>query len=247
MNRTKSQFTGCILGLGLLLAAGQSAHALQASWDVPFTPSAWTRGTTPGSLYAEWNVFNDNLSPTPAGVQDTTPEVANFGGGTYNVAETTGGSFLTSGNNIYSPFNATQFQFTVGNAASGSGDVYLHIASLGNFNTTLQQAFTNFTLNGIAGTYQELFREVTSITPPGAPPSDSYEIEALVSWLGVTHAPSFVLGFDAIGPHASLDQLSLDVGPVAPVPLPAAAYFMATGLVGLWTMARRKKASRLSS
>jgi len=223
-----------------VLAAGQSAHALQASWDVPFTPSTWTRGTTPGSLYAEWNIFNDNLSPTPAGVQDTTPEVGNFGGGTYNVAETTGGSFLTSGNNIYSPFNATMFQVTVNNAVANS-DVYLRISSVGGFNTQLQQAFTGFTLNGIAGTYEELFREVSVIAPPGAPPSDSYEIEALVSWLGISHGSSFTMAFNAIGPHVSLDQLSLDVGPVAPVPLPAAAYLMASGLVGLWTMARRKK------
>src|SRR5262245_56856491 len=144
MNRTKSTFTGCILGLGLLLAAGQSAHALQASWDTAFTPPTWTRGTTPGSLYGEWNIFNDT-NTSQAGVQDNSPEVANFGGGTYNIAETTGGSFLTSGGNIYSPFAPTVFQFTVGNAASGSGDVYLRISSLGNFNTTLQQAFTNFT------------------------------------------------------------------------------------------------------
>lgn len=232
MNSTKSKFTGCILGLGLLLAGGQSAHAVQAIWDNSYTPSAWTRGTTPGSLYAEWNIFNDDLPA--ASIQDTSPEVSNFGGGTYKVAELTGAAFLTSGGNIYSPVAPTAFDFTIGNVAGGTHDFYLRIASLGAFDTTLNQSFTNFQLNGLAGTYTQLFN-----TPAG--PGQGNEVEALVTWLNVPNASLFQLNWNAIGSSVSLDQLSLDVGPVAPVPLPAAAYFMATGLVGLWTMARRKK------
>ncbi|HMU54943.1 MAG TPA: VPLPA-CTERM sorting domain-containing protein [Nitrospira sp.] len=232
MNRTKSTFTGCILGLGLVLAAGQAAHATTAVWDSSFTPSGWTRGSTPGSLYAEWNVFNNDGGG--ANIVDTTPDVGNFGGGTYNVTETTGAAFLTGGN-IYSFAAPTAFDFTAGNVAGGPRNVYLRLASLGNYDSTLKSAFTNFTLNGITGTYTELFNEVGSFAG-----QTSVETEGIVSWLNVPSSSSFLLKWNAIGSSVSLDQLSLDVGPVAPVPLPAAAYLMASGLMGIATMARRK-------
>lgn len=232
MKSTKSTLTGCMLGLGLLLVAGQPAHAVQAVWDSSFTPSDWTRGSTPGSLYAEWNIFNDNIAG--GNIQDTTPEVANFGGGTYRVEETTGAAFLTSGGNIYSPVAPTAFEFTVANVASGTHDVFLRLASLGNFDTTLNRSFTNFELNGLSGVYSQMFN-----VDVGA--GQGSEVEALVSWFGVPSASSYLLKWNAVGSSVSLDQLSLDMGAVAPVPLPAAAYFMASGLVGLWTMARRKK------
>ena len=232
MNSTKAKFTGGILGLGLLLAAGQSAHATQAIWDVAYTPSSWTRGSTPGSLYAEWNIFNDNIAG--GNIQDTSPEVSNFGGGTYQVAELTGSAFLTSGGNIYSPTFPTVFDFTTGNVAAGLHDVYLRIGSLGNFDTTVGRSFTNFQLNGINGAYTQLFNvEVGN--------GQGSEVEAVVSWLGVSGGAPLQLTWNAIGSSTSLDQLSLDVGPVAPVPLPAAAYLMASGLAGLVAMARRRK------
>ena len=235
MNRTKSSFTGCILGLGLLLAASQPAHATSAMWDSSFTPSGWARGTTPGSLFAEWNVFGP-ATPAPL-PPNTTPEVANFGGGTYSLLETTGTAPILGNGNIHkSGASGTPMAFalTVGNVPSGPSDVYLRIGSLGAFNTTLNQSFTNFQLNGIAGTYAELF---STAAGGGA---GSREVEALVSWLGVPNAASFLLTWNAVALNVSLDQLSLDVGPT-PVPLPAAAYLMASGLVGLATMARRKQ------
>ena len=236
MNRTKSKFTGCVLGLGLLLTAAGSAHATTAVWDSTFTPSGWTRGATPGSLYAEWNVFGP---ATPAPLPPlTTPDVANFGGGAYSLLETTGaGSIFSSGNISRSGASGpgTAFALTVGNVSSGPSDIYLRIGSLGAFDTTLNQSFTNFQLNGINGTYQELF----NVGAGGGP--GSREVEALVSFLGVPGASSFLLTWNAIGVNASLDQLSLDVGSVAPVPLPAAAYLMASGLAGIVALARRRR------
>jgi hypothetical protein len=232
MNRTTSKFTGCILGLGLLLAAAESAHAATGAWDNTFTPSGWTRGGTVGTHYAEWNFFNDDLPA--ANIQDTTPEVSLFGGGAYQVAELTGAPFITSGGNIYSPQFPTAFNLTAGNLGGGLSNVYLRVATLGFVDTGLGRSFTNFTLNGIAGTYTELFNAALG-------PGQGNELEALVSWLGISHSGSLSIAFNASGSSVSFDQLSLDVGPVAPVPLPAAAYLMASGLVGLWTMARRKK------
>jgi hypothetical protein len=221
-----------MLGLGLLLATGQPAHAVQAVWDNTFTPSGWTRGSTVDTHYAEWNIFNDDIAG--GNIQDTSPEVSIFGGGAYTVAELTGAAFLTSGGNIYSPVAPTAFEFTVGNVASGTYDVFLRIASLGNFDTTLNRSFTNFQLNGLSGVYSEMFN-----TAVGG--GQGNEVEALVTWLGVSNASPFVLSWNAVGSSVSLDQLSLDVGPVAPVPLPAAAYLMASGIAGIAALARRRQ------
>lgn len=234
MNRTKSILTGSMLGLGLLLAAGQPAHAVQAVWDNTFTPSGWTRGSTVGTHYAEWNIFNDDI---PGGnIQDTSPDVSLFGGGTYQVAETTGAVFLTSGGNIYSPNAAPAFDFTAGNLGGNptdTRDVYLRLGSLGNSTGIPPQSYTNLLLNGMPGAYTYLFNNPF--------PGLGDEVEALVFWDNVPNASLFTLTWNAIGTSVSLDQLSLDVGPVAPVPLPAAAYLMASGIAGIAALARRKK------
>lgn len=237
MNRIKSTFTGCMLGLGLSLAASQSVYAVGGVWDTPWAPSDWTRGTTSGTLYAEWNSFAPTTpAPLPA---LTSPDIANFGNGTYSLLETTGGGSIFSSGNISRSGGpgtpGTEFAWTIGNIPSGPTDVYLRIGSLGAFNTTLNQSFTNFQLNGVSGMYQELFNTAST---GGA---GSREVEALVSWLGVSGTSSFLLTWNAIGPNASLDQLSLDVSPVAPVPLPAAVYLMVSGLVGIAALARRRQ------
>lgn len=236
MNRMKSIFTGSVLGLGFLLAASQSVYAVGGVWDTPWAPSDWTRGTTSDTLYAEWNTFGPGTpAPLPA---LTTPDVTIFGGGTYSLLETTGTAPILSNGNIHKSGAAGSpmaFALTVGNVPSGPTDVYLRIGSLGAFDTTLSQSFTNFQLNGQNGTYQELF----SAAAGGG--SGSREVEALVSWLGISGTSSFLLTWNAVALNVSLDQLSLDVGPVAPVPLPAAVYLMASGLVGVAAMARRRK------
>ncbi|BCA56669.1 hypothetical protein W02_38090 [Nitrospira sp. KM1] len=225
-----------MLGLGLVLTAGQSAYAAAGVWDNTFTPSSWTRQSTPGSLYAEWNSFSNDAG-TAANIVATNPDVANFGGGTYNLSENGSGgtAFIVGGTagNIYSFAAPTAFDFTVGNVAGGPRDVYMRIGSVGNFDTTLNRSFTNFTLNGVAGTYQELFNQAAGGAMGGN------EVEAVVSWLNVAPASSFLLNWNAIGSSVSLDQLSLDVGPT-PVPLPAAIYLMGSGLVGIAAMARRR-------
>ncbi|SPP63383.1 VPLPA-CTERM sorting domain-containing protein [Nitrospira lenta] len=205
MNNRTSLFTGGLLGLGLLLAAGQPAHAVQAVWDGAYTQV--------GPHYAEWNAFNDNI---PGGnIQDNTPDVSHIGGG-----------------NIYSPSSPTAFTLTAGNLGSGTSNVFLRVATVGAFDTTLNQSLTGFTLNGVSGAYSQLFNETITGGFGGN------EVEGLVSWLGVTHTGSLNIAFHAIGSSVSLDQLSLDV---APVPLPAAVYLMGSGLAGIAAMARRRQ------
>lgn len=222
MNNMKSIFTGSMLGLGLLLAAGQPAHAVQAVWDGAYTQA--------GSHYAEWNFFNDTI---PGGnIQDNTPEVSHIGGGSYQVAETTGSAFLTSGGNIYSPSSPTAFTLDANSLGSGTSNVFLRVATVGAFDTTLGQSLTGFTLNGLTGAYSELFNETITGGFGGN------EVEGLISWLGVTHTGSLNIAFNAIGSSVSLDQLSLDV---AAVPLPAAVYLMGSGLAGIAAMARRRQ------
>jgi hypothetical protein len=221
MNSMKSIFTGSLLSLGLLLAAGQPAHAVQAVWDSAYTPLS-------GS-YAEWNIFNDT-NTAAANIQDNTPDVSLIGPGSFQVSETFG-AFLTSGGNIYNPAFPIVIDLSASGLGAGTADVYLRVSTLGDFNTTLNQSLTGFTLNGVAGTYTELFNQVITGGFGGN------EVEALVTWLGVTHTGSLAIAFNSIGSSVSLDQLSLNV---APVPLPAAAYLMASGLVGIAAMARRR-------
>ncbi len=216
MNHMKSILTGSMLGLGLLLAAGQPAHALQAVWDGAYTQT--------GADYAEWNIFNSN--------PDTSPDVSLLGSGSYHVGDTTSGAFLTSGGNIYNPSFPLVVSVTANGLGAGTSNVYLRVATLGAFDTALNQSLTGFTLNGAAGTYTELFNEVITGGFGGN------EVEGLVSWLGVTHTGALNIAFNAIGGSVSLDQLSLDV---AAVPLPAAVYLMGSGLAGIAAMARRRQ------
>lgn len=232
MNRTKSKFTGCILGLGLLLAGGQSAYAVQAVWDNTFTPAGWTRGSTVGSHYAEWNIFSNENGMN---VLDTTPDVSLFGGGAYRLEETNGVGIITGSSNIYSFAGPQAFTLTangLGGAPSNTRDVYLRFASVGNFDPATSRSYSNFTLNGIGGVYMELFK---------AGATQGTEVEAVLSWTNVSNALPLTFAWTGFAPHISLDQLSLDVGPVAPVPLPAAAYLMASGIAGIAALARRKQ------
>jgi hypothetical protein len=102
MNRMKAIVTGSLLGLSLLLGAGQPAYAaaVMGQWNNTWTPSAWTRRITPGTLYAVWNVFNNETVGGGKPIEDTTPDAGNFGGGTYRLREGSVGGYIdsTSGN-----------------------------------------------------------------------------------------------------------------------------------------------------
>jgi hypothetical protein len=126
----------------------------------------------------------------------------------------------------------------MGGAPSDTRDVYLRLGSVGEFNASLNRSFTNFLLNGTSGTYSLLYNE-TVVGGFGG-----NEVEALVSWLGVPNASSFRLTWNAVGSSVSLDQLSIDIGPgrsPAPIPVPGAVYLFGSGIIGLATMARRKR------
>jgi len=229
MNSMKVIVTGSMLSLGLLLSGGQPAQAVQAVWDGAYTPLG-------AGNYAEWNIFNDDGAA--AGIQDSTPDVSLIGSGSYTVSETTGGAFLTSGGNIYSPAAATAFNFvadSLGGNPTGTRDVYLRLASVGSFDDTLQRSFTNFKLNGVDGVYSQLFKETITGGFGGE------EVEGLVVWEDAPNNQPLTFTWEAIGDSVSLDQLSLDVGAVSAVPVPAAAYLMASGLAGLAALVRRKQ------
>jgi hypothetical protein len=231
MRKNKVLLAGGTLIATLFLSG--TAGATQAVWDASFTPAGWTRGSTTGSRYAEWNVFTDDANASL--IVDQTPEVSNFGGGTYQLTETSGTAFLTSGGNIYSFAAPTGFTFSAsGSSDTGTRDVYLRVGSVGN--VVSNRSFTGFTLNGIAGTYSELYSETVTGGFGGS------EIEALLFWNDIANASTFNFAWNAVGSSVSLDQLSLDISPVTAVPVPAALWLLGSALTGLMTIGRRQSA-----
>lgn len=182
-----------------------------------------------GTIHAEWNVFSDDADATL--IVDNTPDVASFGPGLKQTKENTGGAFLTSGGNIYSPAVATDFTVTLGGyvpTVAGTRVVALRTATLGN-----ELDYASMLLNGLAGTRYETFRENITGGFGGA------EVETLWLWT-LTDATSYVFDFNAAASSVSMDQIAAYVGPINAVPEPGTWALMAggLGLVGVWRMRR---------
>jgi hypothetical protein len=191
-------------------------------------PGSWTRGNA-NSLYAEWDVFG--------AVSDSSPDIgsANLTSGV--VAETTGGSFI-SGGNIYA-FGGAGI-WTISLAGSGAGPVvgdnataYLQLTSRG---TALD--LSSVKLGGVNAASTTLLSSIVLGGFGGN--EDSY----LFSW-STTGLANWNFGFTATGPHMSLASLAVDINTVsaAPaVPVPAAAWLFGSAVVGLGSVAKRRKA-----
>lgn len=226
--------TGALLAAGVL--GGGMAHAAGGVWNYtgafaggvgPGNGSGanasnpWISAPAPGSHYAEWNLFNS--VPT-----DATPDIA----GAASVTETTGGSFLTGGGNIYSPFVATAFTATLAGGGTGLYDVWLRIETLGELPLAVAK------LNDLPGTLTETFSEDTTIVTPGGA-STSHEKEWYWKWT-VPAASSYEFKFGASAASMSLDQLALYVAPAAAVPEPQTYALFAVGLGLIGVIARRR-------
>jgi len=211
-----------VLALTLGLAFSSSAFATQAVWN---STNPW--GSVTPVSYAEWNIFN--------GTSDSSPDVAVTAGTTASVVETSGGSFVTGGGNIYSFSGATSFTATLSGSTSGLFDVYLRIGTLGTL------ANTTATLNGLSATSVLQFNEDQGTVMGGA----TAEQELYWKWTSVSAASLYTFKFTSTSSSMSLDQLALaavSVPTVTPVPEPEAFSMMALGLGLMAFAARRNKA-----
>ncbi len=235
-----SRFAPNLTALALALTAGNAAAAFQdpatATWG------GWTRGT-PGTLYAGWNFFADE---TPRGgiIVDTTPDVAansliggattpggptftQFGDSTFRVTETSGGSFVTGGGNIYSVVLANRFTLEFQNNGALPFQVALQTRTLG---TELDPA--SILLNGVAPDHRQ---ELSRLALGGF---GGDQIDNLFIWR-LAAGRDLTLAFAAPASHMSLDALTLDA---APVPVPAAVWLLGSALSAMTFAARRREA-----
>ncbi len=227
--------------LPLLLAIACSAAAGTASaatgrWDGTVAPgigngatsaSPWIDMPAAGSVYAEWNFMSDDDASTPLTIEDATPDIGSFGLGSTGatIREITGGAFVTSGGNLYSPSVATTFEVTLPGLAAGPVEVWLRTATIGSELSTVA------TLNGVSATAQSNFSQ------PIIGGFGGDENEWVWKWTLPSAPASLNIAFEAAASSVSLDQVAVYA---APVPEPETYALMALGLGALVLRARRR-------
>lgn len=227
-------------GLATLIVSATmigNASAASGRWDTAAGPGSgngatsatpWIASPAPGSLYAEWNFFDDG-NPLTFEIEDGTPDIAaaGIGAGIAELIETTGTAFVTGGGNIYSPGFATAFTVSLPGPVGGTQDVWLRVATLGSLLSPTA------TLNGVSATAQETF---------GANISGGFggdEKEWLWHWTLPT-AGTFTLAFEASASSVSLDQAAVYIA-AAPVPEPGTYALLGLGLATLGVLGRKRR------
>lgn len=214
-----------------------TATAATGRWDTAAGPGSgngatsatpWIAAPAAGSLYAEWNFFDDG-NPATLEIEDATPDIAaaGLGAASAQLTETTGSAFVTGGGNIYSPAFATAFTVTLPGGGSGTLDVWLRVATLGSLLSTAA------TLNGVSATAQETF---------GANISGGFggnEKEWLWHWT-LPSAGAYTFAFEASASSVSLDQAAVYLAS-APVPEPGTYALLGLGLLTVGSLARKRR------
>lgn len=228
MIRSPFSFSSMALSVPVLALVVTATPAM-ADFVVPNGSNyAWTRGVTANSAYAQWESFTSPTGPN-------TPDVGSFAGGTlpgsapaWNVFDSSGGSFITSGGNIYSfsvPSNMHVVAPNFDLGASYTTTVLLQIRTQG---TEFLPSSVN--IGGVAPVETvELLRQ-----PLGG--FGGFLVDTLFRWEIAGNAASYEIRFDASGSSMSTDRVAVDTYTF--VPAPGAAALLALG--GLVAGRRRR-------
>ena len=226
-----------------------AANGAQAGFT---TPSF--RGTS-GATYQEWDVFGDD-NTSQAGIQDSSPEIANQNpNGTATVEETTGKGFRISSGNIYSPTAATAFDVTIPEAdvpqPAHNVTAIVQIKTLGN-----ELNYDSVHMNGLAPAEAATLKDTALGGFGGNDVETWYEFKVPYDEFGdgTPGTENLSLTFEAGDTSTSLDRLSIDtlISPVSfsgdqpnpnpgtsPIPEPASLAVLAAG-GGLLLRRRRR-------
>lgn len=191
----------------------------------------WNRGDS-GTLYAEWDEFGAS--------NPSAPDVGVAGAGTATFAWNPG-TFATGAGNLYN-FGSTQvFTITMaGSVGSDSGPVTVALQAE-TWGTPLEQtgegaALPPVTLNGLSWDS----KLVTYQDPSFASAFGPVLLEqVLFLWTFDTPLTAYEFVLQG-GPHMSFAQAAVDIGP-SPVPLPAAAWLLASAIAPVAGFARRQR------
>lgn len=192
------------LAVGLfLLAVSVLVPSVHADFVVPNGANySWTRGSTVHSTYAQYEVFTAAAGPNA-------PDVGSFAGGalpagapSWNVYDTSGQSFVTSGGNIYSFAAPTSIHIVAPNfdlGASHTTTVLVQIRTQGN-----EFQVSSVNIGGAAPTETtELLRQ-----PLGG--FGGFLVDTLFRWELSGNALSYEIRFDASASSMSLDRVTVD-------------------------------------
>lgn len=220
-----SRMSAAVSTLVLMVVAGPAL----ADFSVPDGNNfGWTRGVTANSTYAQWESFTSPAGPN-------VPDAGQFIGGAlpgsapaWNVFDTSGGSFVTGGGNIYAPAAATSISVIVPGFDLGGSyttTVLLQVRTQGT-----EPLASSFSIGGVQPVQtQELLRQ-----PLGG--FGGFLVDALYRFELPGNANGYTLRFDAAASSMSLDRVAVDT--FASVPTPGVPALL--GIGGLAASRRRR-------
>jgi hypothetical protein len=229
---------GLLAGSGAALADtanGPDPYAAGFGFDTPAEASwgGWTRGDA-GTVYAEWDAFSDASYGTAT--DRTAAPTLGSSGATDAYLGWNAGTFAAGTGNLYNFSAAEIFQANVTGSVTGSP--VRAVLQVEGWGTELNPAA--FLLNGTAPTSSNV-----TYTDPAFP--SSFGVVTLTQQLLYWDLPSapaaYQFDFATAGPHLSLAQVAVDIGP-SPVPLPAAVWLFGSALAGMGIVGRRKEQAR---
>lgn len=206
-------------------------------------PTQWTRGSDPKSTYQGWDIFASPAGPNapnspgspPAAVVDAPPFNPN---GAANVFDSSGGSFITSGGNIYSFSVPTDIHVTVPNYAAGAAtfttlilqtrtqgtpmdlSTVSLVAGANTYTPVSSALLFSQTLGGFGGLLEDRWFE---FQVPGNAASYAFEFKAEESSMSLDR-----VAVDTIWTSAAQPVLEPN-----PVPEPATVVLLTLGLAGV--------------